>query len=867
MSQDFELKDAAGKIWPLDFLTTYWSHLLAFILPFLLVFLGYLLRGSKEMLVSALSGILSSCLERICNHVGLLPPKVRKDPIDYEKNLRDRLSVIYQSRIAVLLPNRVKLVKEIATSLGTYRASKRVRGVWKASEALMRLAIDWPEDWQTVDATKIKKLDKCINKFAESLDDTRRVSKVASAPDFYRLKLYHTDVSNNFDFRRVCNIKVECPNNSYGEEKDVFRSTLPLHDITPEPNKRNDAKFYSGEYFEWKEDELTRSDVLIKLVTLPDDLTRKAREDLVRNLNVRAKFTPQNHPPLLHYAVGATKVLLVFKGTNSDDKSDGFYSDWPSEIIKALLKRDGSTNQARFERSIIVSGRGSSKTVYKAFDSEEKVDVAWCEIRMKDPNDKSATEKEEQEIVLLALLEHDHIISYVHYWRDEEQNKHILITELMSGTLRQYVENRPTMRLSEIAKYSLQILSGLSYMHAFKPSIIHRDLKCENIFIDSSSGKVKIGDFGVSHVLEGTHAETLTGTPAFMAPEIYDTAYDEGVDVYSLGMCVLEMATGTIPYGECKNMVQIDKKASKGIPPDSLATVTDDTVRDFIQRCLLPRDTRPSVKDLATHPLMLGDRLEVQADGTFIIVTLDLPIAGQPREVVFQYDETEGRLEDLARQCLAELHLDEADAHGITAESLAERIRAVRQCRPLQITNDSIIAIRDLLTTEKVEGVVAVDSETLSYDPRKLCWDDPVCNKADCSCIHLSRPEDRNKAGIAPITPANALVIWFWAIHENAFWENNRKKYVIGAKVCFNTPEAQCQVTECFHYETDERRKHWSPDVDAIIRDKNLRDTADDRLMLLERLHAHLAEFCQHNGLVAPPFVCAAAQADEPAVA
>ncbi|KAG9391582.1 Protein kinase domain [Carpediemonas membranifera] len=733
----------------------------------------------------------------------------------------------------------------------------------------MRLAIDWPEDWQTVDATKIKKLDKCINKFAESLDDTRRVSKVASAPDFYRLKLYHTDVSNNFDFRRVCNIKVECPNNSYGEEKDVFRSTLPLHDITPEPNKRNDAKFYSGEYFEWKEDELTRSDVLIKLVTLPDDLTRKARDDLVRNLNVRAKFTPQNHPPLLHYAVGATKVLLVFKGTNSDDKRDGFYSDWPSEIIKALLKRDGSTNQARFERSIIVSGRGSSKTVYKAFDSEEKVDVAWCEIRMKDPNDKSATEKEEQEIVLLAALEHQNIISYVDYWRDEEQKKHILITELMSGTLRQYVENRPTMRLSDIAKCCRQILSGLSYIHGRTTPIIHRDLKCDNIFIDSSSGKVKIGDFGVSHVLEGTHAETLTGTPAFMAPEIFKGTYDERIDVYAFGTCVLEMATGEIPYGrECNHEFQVYDTATKGIPPDSLATVTDDTVRHFIQSCLCQRRYRPSIEDLATHPLMLGDRLEVQADGTFI-VTLNLTIAGQPRDVAFQCDETEDILEDVAQQRLAELRLNETDALDISAQGLAGRIRAVLRCHPhthyhpespLQITDDNMHEIRNLIMPKFCNGFVAVETETQPHSLRKLCRFDPVCTKHYCQYPHLSRSDDLKKAGIAPITPANALVIWFWAIHYKGFARNNSPDDVKRANVCINTPKAQCQESACLH------QTHWDPTVAEIIRDNDLHDTADDRRKLLERLHAHLAAFCRQNGLVAPPFV-GAAQADEPAIA
>lgn len=53
------------------------------------------------------------------------------------------------------------------------------------------------------------------------------------------------------------------------------------------------------------------------------------------------------------------------------------------------------------------------------------------------------------------------------------------------------------------------------------------------------------------------------GTPEFMAPELYDERYDEKVDIYSFGMCVLEMATQEYPYMECTNPAQIFKKVTK----------------------------------------------------------------------------------------------------------------------------------------------------------------------------------------------------------------------------------------------------------------------------------------------------------------
>lgn len=59
----------------------------------------------------------------------------------------------------------------------------------------------------------------------------------------------------------------------------------------------------------------------------------------------------------------------------------------------------------------------------------------------------------------------------------------------------------------------------------------------------------------------------LIGTPEFMAPELYDEHYNELADIYSFGMCMLEMATSEYPYGECKNSAQIFKKVSSVSSP------------------------------------------------------------------------------------------------------------------------------------------------------------------------------------------------------------------------------------------------------------------------------------------------------------
>ncbi len=85
-------------------------------------------------------------------------------------------------------------------------------------------------------------------------------------------------------------------------------------------------------------------------------------------------------------------------------------------------------------------------------------------------------------------------------------------------------------------------------------------------------------------LLRHTHHST-TGTPEFMAPEMYEESYDESVDVYAFGMCLLEMCTQEYPYMECSNPAQIYKKVSQGIKPHAIDKVKDASLRDIIDKC------------------------------------------------------------------------------------------------------------------------------------------------------------------------------------------------------------------------------------------------------------------------------------------
>jgi len=243
-------------------------------------------------------------------------------------------------------------------------------------------------------------------------------------------------------------------------------------------------------------------------------------------------------------------------------------------------------------------------------DLEEGKEVAWNQVRCTDLigcGQKDRDEDRERlfaEIRVLKALKHKNIMSFQDSWLDIKSGNINFITELFtSGTLRQYRKRHRHIDDEVLKKWAWQILCGLVYLHGHSPPIIHRDLKCDNIFINGSDGVVKIGDLGLATMLRSrTAPQSVLGTPEFMAPELYEEEYDDRVDVYSFGMCLLELATLEYPYSECQNAAQIYRKVSLGIRPAGLQKVTSAELREFINICISPREQRPRSRQLLKHP-------------------------------------------------------------------------------------------------------------------------------------------------------------------------------------------------------------------------------------------------------------------------
>lgn len=270
-----------------------------------------------------------------------------------------------------------------------------------------------------------------------------------------------------------------------------------------------------------------------------------------------------------------------------------------------IVERSPDGRYSRFNHKL---GLGAFKTVFKGYDSEEGSEVAWNQVNM-DRFGEVEKLQIQTEVNILRSLTHRHILTFFAYFDMPSTKQIVFITEMMtSGTLKQYIHKAKRVKRKIVKKWCRQILDGLAFLH--EKRIIHRDLKCDNIFINGTNSEVKIGDLGLSTLMrEGQgQVQSCLGTPEFMAPELYDELYDEKVDIYAFGMCVLEMVTSEYPYSECSNAAQIYRKVTQSTKPAALLQILDKDSRRFIDGCLEYEQTqRPSATQLMANTYLIGE--------------------------------------------------------------------------------------------------------------------------------------------------------------------------------------------------------------------------------------------------------------------
>ncbi|XP_037544510.1 serine/threonine-protein kinase WNK4 [Nematolebias whitei] len=360
-------------------------------------------------------------------------------------------------------------------------------------------------------------------------------------------------------------------------------------------------------------------------------------------------------------------------------------------------KAVASSPDGRFLKFNIEIGRGSFKTVYRGLDTETTVEVAWCELQTHCLS-RAERQRFSEEVEMLKGLQHPNIVRFFDSWKSSLRGPKciILVTELMtSGTLKTYVGRFRPMKLKLLQRWSLQILKGLHFLHSRSPPILHRDLKCDNIFINGPTASVKIGDLGLATLKKASFAKSVIGTPEFMAPEMYEEKYDEAVDVYAFGMCMLEMATSEYPYSECQNAAQIYRKVTKGIKPDSFNKVQVPELKEVIEGCIRTKSSeRFTVQDLLDHRFFqeqTGVHVELAEEDDGLKAALKLwlrmddnkKLCGKYKDhdaIEFLFELYKDVPEEVAQEMVILGFVSEAD-YKVIAKAIRHRVTAIKRER------------------------------------------------------------------------------------------------------------------------------------------------------------------------------------------
>src|SRR5262244_1542105 len=198
----------------------------------------------------------------------------------------------------------------------------------------------------------------------------------------------------------------------------------------------------------------------------------------------------------------------------------------------------------RIERKL---GAGGMADVYLAEDQELGRRVAIKILNGRHANDAQFIERFRREAKNAAALNHPNIVSI--YDRGEAEDTYYIAMEYLDGrTLKELIVSRGAAPINVAIEYARQILSALRFAH--RHGIVHRDIKPHNVLVDGE-GRVKVTDFGIARAgaSQMTEAGSIVGTAQYLSPEqARGAAVDQRSDLYSLGIVLYELLTGTVPF-------------------------------------------------------------------------------------------------------------------------------------------------------------------------------------------------------------------------------------------------------------------------------------------------------------------------------
>ncbi|VDN60761.1 unnamed protein product [Dracunculus medinensis] len=304
------------------------------------------------------------------------------------------------------------------------------------------------------------------------------------------------------------------------------------------------------------------------------------------------------------------KIPLRSVGHRSSKSSDRL-GDTTEGDNKEKTKQRSSVEDWEIDRSLVTYhkkiGSGSFGTVYLG-SYFGKVAIKKLNVGEPSPVQLQAFKNE---VAVLKKTRHANVLLFMGWMREPDL---AIVTQWCEGSSLyrhiHVIEPRIDFEISSIIDICKQISQGMNYLHS--RHIIHRDLKSNNIFLTEDS-TVKIGDFGLATVKTrwsgSQQNQRPTGSILWMAPEVIrmqdPNPYTPLSDVYSFGICLYELLTGTLPYSHINSRDQILFMVGRGYLKPDLSKLRHDTpkgLQTILERCIkYSRDDRLEFNQVLTY--------------------------------------------------------------------------------------------------------------------------------------------------------------------------------------------------------------------------------------------------------------------------